>query len=229
MFNCISMFKKYTLVAMLVTTGHLSISSTAFAALVISNLNLSNAGGELQVDVNNDSFNDLLLDVYKDSEYDSGFIQSLTSPESPYNTTGSSNLFNLAMFDSFNINKFNVGDTVGNSWGSWYESGFAYNDALNLASGLWEQEGQWPAIGTTGFMGFSFQESDGIHYGWMEITRGSINIGRIGYQTIAGVGALIPGSVTGNPNTIPEPTTAIMMLLSICLLLSHRFNTLRSK
>ena len=56
----------------------------------------------------------------------------------------------------------------------------------------------------------------------MEITRGSVAISRIAYQTVAGAGAAILGQ-TSNPTTsVPEPATGLLLFSGFMLLMLRR-------
>jgi len=62
--------------------------------------------------------------------------------------------------------------------------------------------GSWYTVGTHGYSGFSINPGDGTHYGWIELTRGSLTIGQMGYQDVAGVAAVIPGGAVPEPGTL---------------------------
>ena len=197
----------------------LSTTKQANAALIITDINHYNANGESFVDVNNDMVNDLLINVYKDDQEDSAIVWSTTSIESEYNIDFQSNRLNFAMSTSFDAKRFAVGDVVNSSWGTWYDYGQIYMDYYYQPRDSIVKEGEWQNIGDVGFLGFSFQEDDGTHYGWMELTRGSVSISRIAYQSIAGHGASIMGAPT---TSVPEPTTQMLLLSGVMFIALRR-------
>lgn len=196
----------------------------ANAALIITELNQYTNSDNLLVDVNGDDIDDFIVLVSLESEDDDyAFAWSLSSPEYSYGTTDNSNSinqFNFAMDSSFDINRFNPGDSIGSGWGDWYESGYFFSDYLDFDNSVIES-GNWSETGMSGFLGFSFEEADGTHYGWLEVTRGSIALGSMGYQNTAGVSALIPSS-TSNPTSVPEPASGALLLLGSLVMLYRR-------
>lgn len=192
-------------------------ANKASAALIITDVDEYTDIGQLFIDVNNNGTDDMFFNVYKDSEEDSAVVQSTSSPEFSENFSG--NRLNFAMSTSFDANRFAVGDVVGSNWGTWYEYAQIYIDYYNDLTDTIDKEGEWQNIGDIGFLGFSFEEDDGIHYGWMELTRGSVSISRIAYQTVAGVGA----SIMGSPSThVPEPTTQMLLFSGVMFLALRR-------
>ena len=62
-------------------------------------------------------------------------------------------------------------------------------------------------LGSTGYIGLGVRDdNEDVRLGWAEITRGSTIIGRVGYQTTPGRGALI---------NVPEPSA--LAWLSVCV------------
>lgn len=65
----------------------------------------------------------------------------------------------------------------------------------------------------------SLELGEGVYFGWAEITRGSIQVGRVGIQTDPGVGALI---TPRDPIDIPEPASLPLMALGAAGLFALR-------
>lgn len=200
------------------------LSGHAQAELIITDLGISTANGALSVDVNNDGINDFTIEVYEDNSTQdySAVGWSNTDIESPYNISGSSkNLLNFAMI-SFDIFRFKAGSTIDANWsGGWNLFGSIYAVSNGVKNG-----GLWSDIGSTGFLGFAYEETDGTHYGWLELTRGSVNLGRMGYQTVAGQGATIifdnSGGQTSAP--VPEPASGFLVLLASMAMAWRRYS-----
>ncbi len=105
-----------------------------------------------------------------------------------------------------NLVHLSEGAVVSEGSGNWSSSGFAYDGGL----------GGWASIGAHGYVGLRFEESGSgnINYGWLELTRGSLTLGRFGYQTTAGVGAAI--------TAVPEPSGVLLMASGAAGLLALR-------
>jgi len=58
-----------------------------------------------------------------------------------------------------------------------------------------------------------------LNYGWLEITRGSLEIGRFGFETVAGVAAAIPSA---EPTALPEPPSLVLLATGVAGLLAFR-------
>ena len=79
---------------------------------------------------------------------------------------------------------------------------------------LWDDEspgGAWSSVGAHGFVGLMLNNNTGAHYGFIEVTRGSVTVGQMGYQAAAGLSATIPAAT---PSSVPEPSTALLVLAS---------------
>ena len=100
-----------------------------------------------------------------------------------------------------------------------YTTLFAAGDEVDAGDGpvssfaeFFDQTGgPFSDIGATGFIGLQLELEDGIHYGWLEVTRGSITAGRAGFQTTPGAAAPIPGGSMNPPAGVPEPAGLPML------------------
>lgn len=80
------------------------------------------------------------------------------------------------------------------------------------------EAGSWDVVGAHGYAGFRLLQNDGYHYGWIELTRGSLTVGAVGYQSAAGVAAQIPGAA----NATPEPGSLALVALGAAGLAAQR-------
>ena len=67
--------------------------------------------------------------------------------------------------------------------------------------------GPWATIGATGFVGLRLSNGGGFNYGWVEITRGSLTVGRAGFQNTVNAAAPIPTA------GVPEPGSLALLAL----------------
>lgn len=190
----------------------------ADAALVIQDINLTSGDGE----INNDPFT---FDLDQDGNDDffvlnetpfqkHAFIQStqtlVKAVANPVNkvtafglleeTDGMDYLFsggNSIFTDEDGYTTlFGPGDEVDSGDGPTD----TYSEFFDAAGGPFSQ------IGDTGYIGLQLELETGTHYGWLEVTRGSITGGQAGFQTTAGAPAPIPGGgMVGTPAGVPEP------------------------
>ena len=163
------------------------------AALIVRDINLSTASAAeetqtVSIDLNQDGS----IDFQVIAGNVNGFVQTFS--KNPW----------VAVSAGSSLKRFAAGDTVDSgSFGAGYYFGDAYfngQDDANLA---------WPNVGDHGYAGVKLDIDGATHYGWLELTRGSLTVGQVGFQTEAGVGALIPGPA----NQAPEPATLSLLAL----------------
>ena len=166
-----------------VAVGFGAASGEADAELVIQNFNQTLSGSSLLIDLDQDGNVDFSVtdDIVKSSIMGSGL--------------NGSQVF-LAGKSVF-VETFAAGEQVDGTIGFADFNGQLFNGAL----------GPFSTIGASGFVGLSL--CDGVssyNYGWLEITRGSTTVGRVGYQTTPDVGATIP---------VPEPSSLTMLAIGV--------------
>ena len=173
--------------------------SVAIAGLIVTDINVTiNDGNGYALDVDGNGDNDMYF--YADSGASYGYLK---------NWNGVS-----ASTDGKYAHMFNAGDSVDASW----------FDGTNGQSSSWGthlydggNSGTWGTIGAHGYLGFSFDDGNGARYGWLELTRGSITIGKMALQDTAGIAAAIPGA-----SSVPEPTSLLLMASGALGLLGMR-------
>lgn len=80
-----------------------------------------------------------------------------------------------------------------------------------------EGEGPLNSVGDSIFVGLflEFYDTEESHFGWAELTRGSLQINSIGFQTVAGLGAPIP-------SPIPVPASLALLASGAAGLAAYR-------
>lgn len=121
------------------------------------------------------------------------------------------------------LNKLSAGDTVDASWfsgeNSYNTGGLTHSDNFFFADANF---GKWDAIGAHGFVGFRIENEDDYNYGWLEVTRGSLELGAAGFETTLGAGAVIPAAV-------PLPPSVFLFASSFGLLAMRRRGKVENK
>lgn len=167
----------------------LAVPSAVQAALVITDVNHEVDGYNVYwLDVDNDSVNDFQVQAGADF----GSLKSKTFTVFSASKT---------ILGSYAIDRFSQGDVIDSAdflGFDFHSSGAAYDDRVNPT--LFD----WNTVGAHGYAGFRLQDGPNTHYGWIELTRGSLSIGQIGFQTTPGEGALIP-------NGAPEPASLLLI------------------
>jgi hypothetical protein len=101
--------------------------------------------------------------------------------------------------------RLSEGDVVSESSGTWSSiGGYAYTG----------ESGAWASTGAHGYVGLRFEFGNFSNYGWLELTRGSLTLGRFGFETDDSVGAAI--------TPVPEPSTLMLMASGAAGLLALR-------
>jgi hypothetical protein len=98
---------------------------------------------------------------------------------------------------------FSAGDTVDTSW----FDGDQCDGSQGVSSpitGLYDSTdgGAWGTIGTQGYLGFVYFSSGSNQYGWLDITRGSLTNGQLGFQSTVGATAQIATTPLSAPGTM---------------------------
>jgi hypothetical protein len=178
----------------------------------------------VSIDVNNDGFYDAKF--YIDSgeafgpfqAYENGLVRGIDVNEFDDNEALIARTSLTFSSDGESFNQFALGDTIGaeNFSDTTLSSGMLYNgDEFNTS--LWLQN-----IGDTGFLGFQLTAYDfsysaeEVFYGFIEVTRGSLSINAVGFQSVAGASLQIT-NVLSNPSQDVEasaPATLGILIMS---------------
>ena len=205
------------------------ISAEAQAQTIVRDVNIvvdANNGSQF-FDLNQDGIDDFILGLnsFTNADGDSiekadiiGIKRVVFPPQfkNPLELTS----FILADEDDFDFAlALNPGDTVGAS----------INRPDTRISEIFDSQnptlGDFTEVGDTGFLGLSIElfnevtQSVDTHFGFAAIERGSVTITQLGFQTIAGANAVIPG---GTPAPIPLPATLPLMISGAAGLLALR-------
>lgn len=191
-------------------------ASEADAALVIQDINLTSGeqvvgDGEIQndpfaFDLNQDGSDDFL--VLNETPFQKhAFIQTTRSLKKVAITGNNSiGTFGIvaAPVDFDGIFRDESGYTTLFAPGDEVDAGdgptFGYAEFFDASGGPFSE------LGATGYIGLQLALDTGVHYGWLEVTRGSITGGQAGFQTTPGAPAPIPGGgMVGGPAGVPEP------------------------
>ena len=185
--------------------GSVALGATAFMAqdanaiVVESEVGVTvQDGSSYLIDVNNDGFVDLEIDL----------VGPRGKVKGPVNTTelGGTKL-GIARTGKY-ADIYQPGDSV-DATGSFQLRADLYDSTSTL--------GNWASIGDTGYLGLIFVEAifnedapteTTEYFGWLELTRGSISIGTLGLQNVPGAAAPIPNNA---PNPVPVPPGIALM------------------
>ena len=99
--------------------------------------------------------------------------------------------------DSGNLIAFSENDTIDASSGNRLNFGFIYNG----------NTGTLPNVGDSAFFGLQVVHEGDLHYGFIEIERGSAILGQVGFETTPGAGAVIGTAA------VPEPSALAMLAM----------------
>lgn len=201
--------------------------TNSYAVVQTFNINQTiEAGGRLTFDLNGDGADDYEIEILTPNVQDStetfelarirGIFPELPLPVSiidddddedfggedpnPEDDRDLAHKIFLANSESEFARVFSAGDTVFKD--------FRENDAPTgfeavLYSDENGDEGPFSEIGSTGFIGLHLMdEFEASFFGFLEITRGSITVGQLGFQTDPNTGALIPGAVVPVPPSL---------------------------
>jgi hypothetical protein len=178
----------------------LATAGDANAALVVTDINVTlpqdGNFNFLDINLNGDATIDFRLQT---SSSDLIQIQDRTTTKNPFiSVVDFTDLYPsmLGAGDTVDANWFNGTNGFGNSFGNLVDS-----------SG----NGPWSAIGAHGFIGLKLDLGEGIHYGWLEVTRGSAIVGQMGYQTTANAGA----SIVPLPASLPLLASGFAGLMAL--------------
>jgi len=200
----------------------LAVSPAAQAILIIVEVGETVGAGEtLTLDVFDaagvvgpDGVNDFQLSVHADGTF--ATIRSLQDP----------------MFTFLVDNACGVCATRYLSSGEIRAGGFdkLYPEAsLYSATGSINPDLLW-GVGDFGYLGIAvnlfdltknprYMDPNDLNYGWLSITRGSLEIGSFGFETVAGVAAAIPSA---KATAVPEPSSLLLLATGVAGLLAFR-------
>jgi hypothetical protein len=172
----------------------LTVPFTADATLMITDINQTlNPGDILSVNLDTGAFQsgvNLAYDYSVGVASKSSYVKSLDAGAS----ISGVNLTNYAY-------QFSAGGQVG---ASYFDGTIA--SELFTANPYNQFGGGWASIGAHGFVGLRLETGMGqYNYGWLELTRGSLTVGRMGYETDPNTAAQIP-------ETVPEPSTLLLLV-----------------
>lgn len=199
--NPVSIFYLRSWIAISVVVSCLIGSADLSAELIVNNLNQSTSLGEPDVyfDLDGDSEFDFFVEV--DSEgAEFARIVGIQTPERMANVFGVESEADV----------FADGETVGPDLPSYGWGG--------LRELYFDDSGPFAEVGTTGFVGLRLFDNDSSEafFGWAEITRGSVTVGSIGFQSTADTAAMI------NSSAVPEPSSLGFLGLAAFILVRRR-------
>jgi hypothetical protein len=196
------LFKQAPVVTGMLALGvGLTAAGDANAALVVTDINVTipQDGTGLSIDLDGDLTNDFRIQT---NVSDPDWIQAQVVD------TKSGNAVSLLSFSPTYTSMLGAGDTVDASWFNG-DSGFSGLSFGNLVG--FDGNGPWSLIGAHGFLGLQLDLADGIHYGWLEVTHGSVIVGQMGYQTTANAGA----SIVPLPASLPLLASGFAGLMAL--------------
>jgi hypothetical protein len=174
----------------------LAASGDAHAALLITDINQTAIdGSSVDLDVNGDLLTDFEVVVstlkgLKGAPF--GLLKA--RPGWELSVDGFQFLTLFGPGASIAASSFAVG---GGTFGYAYENG---------------SDGAWGAVGAQGYAGFRLDNGGGsFNYGWIELTRGSLTVGQVGFETVANMAALTP---------VPEPSTLALIVPGVLVVLA---------
>jgi len=174
----------------------MTLSTQVHAGLIITEIGHTLIEGQtFEVDVNGDTINDLEFIIENGEGYVRSFDQVRFSEE----------------VNTRYAHIFSAGDTVDTSW---------FDGSQGVSSpitGLYDSTdgGAWSTIGTQGYLGFVYFGSGSNQYGWLDITRGSLTIGQLGFQSTVGATAQIASTPVSAPGTMALIASGALGLLGL--------------
>lgn len=154
-------------------------------------------GGPIFIDINGDEFSDFSIET---SVIDVVDLQTITfgAPETARITALDESAFIFGGGFGF-AERFEAGDNVGEFEGKpfFVKSALLFDDFAN-------PQGPFAEVGDTGFIGVGLSDDGVDFFGWLQITRGSVQVGQAGFQPNANVVAPIP-------NAVPVPPTLALL------------------
>ena len=195
-----------TIVGVLAVGASLGFADHAEAGLIVKNIDQAVViGGSLLFDLDGDMTNDFLIDVFLQKGSEVASFEGIQTAAVPTNTIGG------ALVGGFAI-KLSEGDSVNNSFfdGS---SGVA----RSFVDGYNDNTGPWGAIGAHGFLPLRIESNGANFFGWVELTRGSLTLGQVGFEDTPNTAALIPTTPT-----VPSPGSLALLASGAIGLLGMR-------
>ncbi|MBF7074894.1 hypothetical protein ISG33_15940 [Glaciecola sp. MH2013] len=206
MFKALS--KKLTLLSLVLSANAL-IAITANAELILSNngtvVTSEDTFGK-NVDLNGDGIDDLNFIVingfnqFEEQTQFAGFTSLFNAVEFDEGYTQSALRFSALDYES--LSAYQVGDVIGEST---FSEGGSLTEGVLYSVDEWDEFGSFgeviPNVGDSAFLGFMltvettlFEEESRTtenFFGFLQVTHGSINVGTVGIQTIAGASATV--------------------------------------
>jgi len=200
----------------------LNMPNKANAGLIVQTINQTvTSGNTFLLDVDQDGSDDLSIEV--DNEDIGGinvrlriFRVGITLANNPFASGKSQYVAKVAPGSEIGADLFNGTTGRGDIRGLLFD----------------DNGGDWSFTGDHGFLGISVRraakkgEPLGARYGWVEITRGSAIIGRVGYQSTPAITAVTPSA----PQAAPTPNSLVLLLGATgCLIGMYRGKTTRPR
>ena len=205
------------------------MTQSAQAALIVTDQNKFISASEgadrsVSIDVNNDGLFDVKFEIQASEAFgpfaasENGIVTALGTEfydeQNELNSYSTELLF--SSLDGESLRRYDLGESIQSSDFDEYGSNSAFIYTLDQDNtSLWLQN-----IGDTGFLGYQFSVFDifdnppQVFYGFIQVTRGSIRVGDLGFQTTAGANAVV--SVQTPPNVaVSAPATLAMVVLAM--------------
>jgi len=197
--------KSSKLLSTIAIAAGISAPGIAQAELIITDVDHTHVDGTFSIDIDGLPGFEIDINIVDPEAIDYAFVS---------NSLKSSGSVMFSTEGKF-ARMFSEGETVdASTFGSSSGSADLYANDL----------GNWGTIGAHGFLGFAFDDGtqNGLRYGWLELTRGSVSVGQIGLQDSYNTGA-------NAPTSIPEPGTLLFLASgSLGLLGLRRRNQLQA-
>ncbi|MFT6897361.1 MAG: hypothetical protein ACJA13_001767 [Paraglaciecola sp.] len=168
----------------LALSAGLTMPGVAHANLIISDINVTVTNGSHSIDLDGDATDDFSVDSYSQvGKLKSRSKKTMFSSDSKY------------------AQMFNSGSAVDGS--AFDGTNGSTSSFIDVYRGF---GGEWQAVGAHGFVGIKFWDGtgNGYRFGWLELTRGSLTIGKMGLQNAYNTAAAIP-------NAVPEPGSLLLL------------------
>lgn len=186
------------------------IASTLCAAPILSvNGNTISAGEQDRFDLNNDGTSDFEFTVTEDGN--DAFIRAIFEDEIPSQTFVPSFFLHGGLLPGDTIDARLFRKLRGS--GKKSKTGNLYH----LDNGL------LPTVGSTAYIALRLESIDSgdRYYGFAQLTRGSITIGEVGFESLPDTPITIP-TASSTSATAPEPTSLALLASGAAGLLAYR-------
>ena len=195
------------------------LSNTVNAAVIITDINQvltvdATGSNEFEVDVNNDGLFDVAF-LIGTFESDGQTVEFASATGISTELDEYSTQLTFGSFDFETVGRLSAGDVV---------DAETFDTFIDFASfySTNREDNFLNASGDTGFLGFRLSMQPFVidtnpefFYGFIEVTRGSITIGNMGFQTTAGAGLTVANQTT--PDAIVSAPATLGMMLITCV------------